>query len=464
MSFRLLAGYRRFLGASSALTSWGAAALIAGTPTVAWAQAATELPPVAVDTIKADSTPLGASPVDGDQLKQRSLSTGDAASLVDGVPGVNLLTNGGVSSLPTIHGLGDDRVLQLLDGVATTSACPNHMNPPLSYAQPQAVGKVNVFPGISPVSQGGDNIGGVVAIESKSPVFANPGEGLRTGGQFSTYYKSNASNVGSSVEGTMAGENLSLGVTGGWSRAADYRSGDGTVMKSTSYEHENYAVTAAAQKDGQTFILRGGQQFLPYENFPNAAMDMVGNRQAFLNANYKGEFGWGKIDALGYWNKVSHRMDTTATDRHGEGYGTGMMAAGMPMPMLTEGTDTGYSLKAELPLSKADTLRVGNELHMQTLNDWWPATTTTSGTMGPNTFININHGIRDRFGTYAEWESNRWNPAWTTLLGVRNELVWSDTGNVSGYKHHHHELCHRLLCFQRCGALEAGRQLRPDGD
>lgn len=52
--------------------------------------------------------------------------------------------------------------------------------------------------------------------------------------------------------------------------------------------------------------------------------------------------------------------------------------------------------------------------------------------MGPNTFININNGRRTRLGTYAELFS-QWNPRWSTLFGLRNDTVWSDTGNVQGY-------------------------------
>ncbi len=421
MSFRSSAGRRRLLGASSAAALLTAPAIV-GIPAIASAQTVTELPPVTVQ-----STPLSAQQpfqtiVGGDALAGRQSATGDAASLLDGVPGVNLQAGGGVSSLPSLHGLADDRLLNLLDGVQTTAACPNHMNPPLSYAEPATVDKAAVYSGISPVSMGGDNIGGVVALKTKPPLFAGPGQGILTSGQMSAYFKSNASNVGSSVQGTMAGENVSLGVTGGWNRAADYTSGNGATVYSTSYENMDYSVTAAAQKDGHTFVFKGGQQFIPYENFANQPMDMIGNHQAFMNGHYTGEFGWGTMDALGFWNHVSHKMDDVTTDKH---------VTSMPMPMYTDGIDTGYAIKAELPLSQRDTLRVGNELHLQTLNDWWPATMSGGG-MGPNTFTDIQNGRRDRFGTFGEWEA-KWNPAWTTVAGLRNDIVWSDADHVQSY-------------------------------
>ena len=60
-----------------------------------------------------------------------SLNTSDSASLLADEPGVSLYRAGGVSSLPAIHGLADDRVRVKLDGMDLIASCPNHMTPPL---------------------------------------------------------------------------------------------------------------------------------------------------------------------------------------------------------------------------------------------------------------------------------------------------------------------------------------------
>jgi iron complex outermembrane receptor protein len=52
--------------------------------------------------------------------------------------------------------------------------------------------------------------------------------------------------------------------------------------------------------------------------------------------------------------------------------------------------------------------------------------------MGPNTYWNIAGGQRDRVGTYAEWEA-KWTPQWSTLLGVRNDVVWMNAGLAQAY-------------------------------
>ena len=105
------------------------------------------------------------------------------------------------------------------------------------------------------------------------------------------------------------------------------------------------------------------------------------------------------------------------------------------MPMYTHGTDFGYGVKLEIPVSPRDKIRVGNELHAQQYNEWWPPVFLPMPMypwMCCETFWNIKDGQRTRVGTFAEWES-KWSPAWTTLIGVRNDTVWMDTGNVAGY-------------------------------
>src|SRR5690606_32089037 len=60
----------------------------------------------------------------------------DTASLLEMKPGLSIRTGGGLSSQPTIHGLSNDRINIRIDDVQITSACSNHMNPALSYIDP----------------------------------------------------------------------------------------------------------------------------------------------------------------------------------------------------------------------------------------------------------------------------------------------------------------------------------------
>ena len=130
-----------------------------------------------------DSQTLNASIVDAEELKSLAPATSDTASLLRNVPGLSLQGSGGVSSLPVIHGLADDRLRIKVDGMDLISACGNHMNPALSYIDPTNVSSATVFAGITPVSIGGDSIGGNIIVDSEDPEFAKPGEGILTKGE-----------------------------------------------------------------------------------------------------------------------------------------------------------------------------------------------------------------------------------------------------------------------------------------
>ncbi len=114
-------------------------------------------------------------------MRQLSAATSDSASLLRDVPGVSLNGAGGVSSLPVIHGLADDRLRIKVDGMDLIAACPNHMNPPLSYVEPSNLEQIRVYAGISPVSVGGDSIGGTIIAERRVMVISGVREGRKDG-------------------------------------------------------------------------------------------------------------------------------------------------------------------------------------------------------------------------------------------------------------------------------------------
>jgi iron complex outermembrane receptor protein len=93
----------------------------------------------------AENQTLNASTIDKEELRSLTPATSDTASLLRNVPGVSLQGSGGVSSLPVIRGLADDRLRIKVDGMDLISACANHMNPPLSYIDPTNVSSATVW-------------------------------------------------------------------------------------------------------------------------------------------------------------------------------------------------------------------------------------------------------------------------------------------------------------------------------
>jgi iron complex outermembrane receptor protein len=53
--------------------------------------------------------------------------------------------------------------------------------------------------------------------------------------------------------------------------------------------------------------------------------------------------------------------------------------------------------------------------------------------MGPQAFININNGERNRAALFGEWEQQL-TPQWQTSVGVRFERVGTDADKVHGYE------------------------------
>jgi iron complex outermembrane recepter protein len=372
------------------------------------------------------SAPATTTVVQGDSVAAKAATASDTASLLRDVPGVSLYDAGGVSSLPVIHGLNDDRVRTEINGMTISSACANHMNPPLSYVDPSQVKAVEVIAGVTPVSSGGDSLGGTILVETLPPQFASGKDGVELHGGVSAFVRSNGPSVGGAANASAATNTFAVTYNGAWARASQYdRGGDGGMVPSTEYEAQNHALSLAARKGGDLFILDAGVQHIPYQGFVNQVMDMTLNDAWYVNGRYEGKFDWGKLEMKAYYHHTRHKMDLLQDKTIAWGGGQ--------MPMDTEGEDAGYSIKAAIPLSPRDMLRVGNEFHHEGLNDWWPPIPAAQpGMMCCDTFININNGTRDRLGTFAEWE-HKWSREWTTLLGARNDVVWMNTGNVHGY-------------------------------
>lgn len=387
------------------------------------------------------SEPAAASTLDKASLAGKLPATSDSARLLGDVPGVSLYGAGGVSSLPAIHGLADDRLRIKVDGMDLISACSNHMNPPLSYIDPTQVGSIEVFSGITPVSVGGDSIGAAIVVKSAAPEFAQPGEGSLVKGQAGAFYRSNGHGKGGHVALTAASERVSLtyngstAESGNYKAAADFKAAGlaapgrawlaGDEVGSSRYKSENHSLGLALRHDNHLVELKLGLQDIPYQGFPNQRMDMTGNDSQQINLRYVGQYRWGALEARAYNEKTRHTMQFGDDKRFW--YGATSNVPGMPMD--TEGKNTGVLVKANVVLSERDVLRVGGEAQNHSLNDWW---NPSGGGMAPNTFWNINNGERNRLGIFAEWEA-RWNSQWLTQIGARSETVTMNTGTVQGY-------------------------------
>ena len=389
-------------------------------------------------------------------LKKLSASTSDTASLLSILAGVSVNQTGAVSSLPMIRGLSDDRLRIKVDGMDMIAACPNHMNPPLSYMAPSDVGQMTVFAGITPVSVGGDSIGGSIISESKAPEFT---AGSNFDGEMGGFSRSSNDASGFNARLSQSSENLYMSYSGSYSKGDNYTAGSDfkTIaatgrpghelaldeVGSTAYETQNHSLRLAYKLGDDVFDAQLGYQNMPTQLYPNQRMDLLDNQQIRLNLNWKRETEWGQIQTRLYHEKVEHAMDF-GPDRQ-FWYGSNAMGGaacdpirfmGDPagtcasgMPMNSDSLNTGLTVSAEIDLAASGLVRLGTELQQFSLDDYWNA---SGGGMGPGTFQNINNGERNRNALYAEHELSLADD-WLLMYGARVERVERDADDVRGY-------------------------------
>jgi iron complex outermembrane recepter protein len=387
-------------------------------------------------TIESTDSSLGSSTLDNAVIAPKRASTSDTARLLEDVPGVSLIGAGGISSLPVIHGMADERLNVQVNGMGLMPACPNHMNSPLSYIDPTSVDTIKVYAGVTPVSVGGDSIGGSIQVNSAAPQFAQAGQGILLAGTLGAFYRSNGNARGGNVGATVATEAINVTYSGASVDAQNYRAGrdfhpagsegagghwlEGDVVGSSAFRATNQDIGVALRYRSHLLKLNASEQKIPYEGFPNQRMDLTNNDTTIVTLAYQGRYAWGDIDGRVYQQDIRHTMNMGPDRMFGEFPG---------MPMLTKGTVRGSKFQANLFTADEDVVRVGVETQYYTMYDWW---TPIGGQMGPNSFWNVDYGRRDKVGIFGEWEA-KWRGGWTSLLGLRGDRIKSDAGPVQGY-------------------------------
>nr|WP_165872418.1 TonB-dependent receptor [Shewanella frigidimarina] len=334
--------------------------------------------------------------------------------------GVDFSEAGGVSALPILNGMMGDRIKVLIDGSDITSSCANQMNPPLSYVSANQISSTQVVAGVSPVSAGGDNIAGVINVTSLTPVFTDSDTVTWQSGNISSGYRSTNDAILAGVNATVASKTLSFNYQGSFEDANSYTDAHGDKVLDTLYQSQNHALTAAWQDDIQQVAVKLTHQHIPFQGFANQYMDMTNNDSYGALVRYQRTLeNEGEFTAQANWHNVEHQMGFFTDEK------TGMM------PMKTKGKDYSYQLHWQLPMSSDSTLLIGQEYYVYQLDDTWPAI-EGSAMMGPNDYVNINGGERQRAALYGEWQQAL-NTGWWLSAGVRYEYVSTSTGEVQPY-------------------------------
>lgn len=337
----------------------------------------------------------------------------DTAALLELSPGAAVVRNGPLTGIVQLRGLSGDRVRVLLDGATVTPACPNHMDPPLHYVAPSAVESLTIFAGITPVSRGGDSIGGAVLVETKPLRFAT-NENLLTFGEAGARYRSSDDGFGFNGVIGFADQNWSAGYRGSWQRADDLRFPGGRVRDTSIGEQQQHEIRTATRTLPGLWEAAAGLSRTRDAGTPALPMDMINDDSWRVGLKYAGDYSFGNLDGRLAFHCIEHLMDN---------YSLRPLAAGaMRMFSPAESGDLSSRLTAALPRER-HRIRLGVDFHHNTFDAYQQ--NAQNGAQQDT----LNEATRTRLGSFAELQTD-WSTQWSTLIGLRNDTVWSGAAEV----------------------------------
>lgn len=334
----------------------------------------------------------------------------DAATLIETTPGAAVVRNGQQTGIVQLRGLTGDRVNISVDGMHITPACPNHMDPPLHYITVQSLAEMQVIAGITPVSQGGDSIGGTVIVKSAAPRFGND-TAFSSFGRIGAGYNSSNSGKDEHVQAGSANDRFSLGY------AAEHQQGDnlrfpGGEVADTGYTLNNQDLTFALKSAAGVWRLDAGKHNTHDAGTPALPMDMIRDDADKLALDYQGDTGFGTLEAKIYRHNIDHLMDNYSLRAAG--------ASRMFAPATSD--DSGASIATAVARGNS-ILRFGAEFLRNEFDAY-----SQNAVSGVQQDI-IRDATRDRLGIYGEWQASH-GGSWQTIAGLRQDTVKSDAADI----------------------------------
>ena len=334
----------------------------------------------------------------------------DGGALLRGMPGAAVIRNGEQTGIAQLRGLSGDRVRVLIEGKCITPACPNHMDPPLHYAQPASGDSVEVIAGIVPVSHGGDSIAGVIRIDRPAPVFADSGETL-FGGRIGAAFRESQDALSVSGNLFQATDTFRGEYRGSWMDADDLKVRGGRA-RATQFTTQRHDVVGSVQTNAGYLSVDGGVSRTREAGTPALPMDMVRDDSWHLGLDWHHDFGNAHLETRLYVHDVDHLMDNFS------------LRPTPPMRMTAPATSRDYGLRSALKFPSTDrSISVGVDLHRAEFD----AEQVNPIGLRRNTF---NDNRRERMGLFLDWEEMIVEQ-WTLLAGVRGEWLRTRAGAVA---------------------------------
>jgi iron complex outermembrane receptor protein len=285
-----------------------------------------------------------------DQL--REVPIGDGADLLRGVAGVSVGRMGGHGQEPRIRGLAEGNLNVQIDGAFVHGGCPNRMDPPSSFASPNAFDEVTVVKGVQSMRYGPGGTAGTVLYERKVPEFSEPTDWRA---ELATAYGSWHQDPELAIDASLGLGGFFIRAQGGFRSFDSYEDGDGNTVRSAfESQHANLMLGYGEASTGQVEL---GIEASRTDDalFAGAGMDSPEDAaDTYRLSLRRGERWGGLIDLRAelYYAGVEHLMDN---------YSLRPLTTPMAMRVPSTSDTLGGRASADRRISQDLTLTLGVE-------------------------------------------------------------------------------------------------------
>ncbi len=340
----------------------------------------------------------------------------DASQLLHKAPGANVNNNGPLTGIPQYRGMYGGRISAEVNGMTLSSAGPNWMDPPLSYAPAAQLESLEVYRGIAPVSAGQETIGGAINAKTWSGDFGDSEEFTSSGRLSAGGQSVNDSLMGSAAV-VVANESHRIKVAGMAESGDDAEYPDGNIVPS-EYTRKRYDFGYGYQNGGHSIQFDVARQETGDTGTPALPMDIEYIDGDLLSLRYGYEMNNWSYNVSVYGSDLKHGMTNYLLRQP-------PMMNGMWRRNIATSKNRAFAFDAT---RKDDS------------GSWsWGLDSTSSihnsDIDNPNAaafyVVNFNDAERDVLGLFAE-RNQEWGKQWSAEFGLRYNRVEMDAGTVDG--------------------------------
>jgi iron complex outermembrane receptor protein len=350
---------------------------------------------------------------------EQSYAPSDPADLLRYAPGAAVNKNGPLTGISQYRGMFGSRINTQVDGLNVAPACPNWMDPPLSFIPIGDLQELTVVRGISPVSAGSEAIGGTIRATTRQGDFG-ASEDFEPHGIVGIGGQTVADGYHGDALFWLSNQHHRFQISGVYRRGDDFNAGHGERVFPTRYERWKAGVGYGYENGGQ----KGGFSYSFDETgstgTPALPMDVRSVGAHSLRAHFGNTFGPMKVETRLHYVDGEHEMDNFSLR------GPPRTIRGTELRRLSKSSaeDYAYDLRGSLALGDGE-LRIGTD-------GWRPKYNAKIRSPDDPSFevVNFKNVRRNRLGLFGEWEGELVGN-WSLLAGVRYTHISSDADRVS---------------------------------